>query len=59
MNKLNIMNIFIQNLTLEQTEELHNDIERYLSLEQSETNIDFWTVGILYCFAVAIFNEPV
>ena len=34
-----------KNLTLEQTEELHNDIVRYLSLEQSETNMDFWTVS--------------
>lgn len=33
-----------QSLNLEQTEELHDDIERYLSLEQSEVNIDFWTV---------------
>lgn len=29
-------------------EELHEDIERYLSLEQADLNIDFWTVRILY-----------
>jgi hypothetical protein len=25
---------------------LHDDIERYLSLEQSDVNIDFWTVCV-------------
>jgi len=33
-----------QNLGKEQIEELHDDIERYLTLEESKTNIDFWTV---------------
>ncbi len=33
-----------QNLTSEQVEELHDDIERYLTLEQEEVNIDFWSV---------------
>lgn len=33
-----------QNLELVQTEELHDDIQRYLSLETSTVNIDFWTV---------------
>ena len=35
----------MQSLSLEQTEELHGDIEKYLTLEQSEINIDFWTVS--------------
>lgn len=35
-----------KNLELEQTEELHDDIQRYLSLETSDMNIDFWTVSI-------------
>ncbi|KAI0796623.1 mid region of cactin-domain-containing protein [Abortiporus biennis] len=33
----------LDNLTAVQVEELHDDIERYLTLEQSETNIEFWT----------------
>ena len=36
-----------QSLTPHQVEELHDDIERYLQLEQSETNIEFWTVRSL------------
>jgi hypothetical protein len=38
--------ISLQNLSGEQVEELHDDIERYLSLEQTDINIDFWTVQI-------------
>ena len=38
---------WLQNLTPDQTEELHEDIERYLTLEHSDVNIDFWTVRIL------------
>lgn len=34
----------MQNLSNVQIEELHDDIERYLTLEQSKTNIEFWTV---------------
>jgi hypothetical protein len=33
-----------QNLSPDQVEELHDDIERYLSLEDADINIDFWTV---------------
>ncbi|TBU49583.1 mid region of cactin-domain-containing protein [Dichomitus squalens] len=33
----------VDSLTPQQVEELHDDIERYLRLEQSETNIEFWT----------------
>ncbi|KAH8118345.1 mid region of cactin-domain-containing protein [Phellopilus nigrolimitatus] len=39
----------LENLSLEQTEELHEDIERYLSLEQSDINIDFWTNMMVVC----------
>ena len=35
-----------QSLTPEQVEELHEDIEKYLRLEQSETNLEFWTVCV-------------
>ena len=33
-----------QNLSPDQVEELHDDIERYISLEDSDISIDFWTV---------------
>lgn len=33
----------LENLTPAQVEELHDDIERYLRLEQSDVNIEFWT----------------
>ncbi|KAK0453815.1 mid region of cactin-domain-containing protein [Armillaria borealis] len=36
-------NIF-DNVTDEQVEELHDDIERYLTLEQVPVNIEFWTL---------------
>ncbi|EJD01195.1 uncharacterized protein FOMMEDRAFT_110825 [Fomitiporia mediterranea MF3/22] len=39
----------LENLSLEQTEELHDDIEKYLTLEQSEANIDFWTNMMVVC----------
>jgi hypothetical protein len=38
-----------QNLSGQQIEELHDDIERYLSLEHVDVNIDFWTVRRLIC----------
>ncbi|CAE6477152.1 unnamed protein product [Rhizoctonia solani] len=38
-----------ESLSLEQTEELHDDIQKYLSLEQSQTNIDFWTNMMVVC----------
>ncbi|KAG6841312.1 hypothetical protein C0991_012311 [Blastosporella zonata] len=41
-------NIF-DNLTVPQVEELHNDIERYLTLEESKLNIDFWTNMMVVC----------
>ncbi|KAG8724939.1 hypothetical protein FRC09_011830 [Ceratobasidium sp. 395] len=41
--------VIFENLSLEQTEELHDDIQRYLSLEQLQTNIDFWTNMMVVC----------
>ncbi|TFY80751.1 hypothetical protein EWM64_g3261 [Hericium alpestre] len=41
-------NIF-RSLSPDQVEELHDDIERYLSLEQSDVNIDFWTNMMVVC----------
>ncbi|RDB23213.1 Cactin [Hypsizygus marmoreus] len=41
-------NIF-DNLTTAQVEELHDDIERYLTLEQAEVNLDFWTNMMVVC----------
>ncbi|KIY45883.1 hypothetical protein FISHEDRAFT_60737 [Fistulina hepatica ATCC 64428] len=41
-------NIF-DNLSVDQVEELHGDIERYLALEQSDVNIDFWTNMMVVC----------
>lgn len=38
----------LQSLSPAQVEELHDDIERYLSLEQSEVNIEFWTVSLVF-----------
>ncbi|EEB86657.1 hypothetical protein MPER_16311, partial [Moniliophthora perniciosa FA553] len=34
---------------LDQVEELHDDIERYIALEQNEVNIDFWTNMMVVC----------
>lgn len=39
----------IDSLSPEQVEELHDDIERYLGLEQSEVNIEFWTNMMVIC----------
>ncbi|KAG6833803.1 hypothetical protein H0H87_011737 [Tephrocybe sp. NHM501043] len=41
-------NIF-DNLTVSQVEELHNDIERYLTLEDLDVNLDFWTNMMVVC----------
>ncbi|KDQ20702.1 hypothetical protein BOTBODRAFT_50767 [Botryobasidium botryosum FD-172 SS1] len=38
-----------ENLSLEQTEELHEDIQRYLTLEKNDVNIDFWTNMMVVC----------
>ncbi|GBE79540.1 mid region of cactin-domain-containing protein [Sparassis latifolia] len=39
----------LDSLSPEQVEELHDDIERYLRLEQSEVNIEFWTNMMVVC----------
>lgn len=44
-----------QNLTPVQVEELHDDIEKYLRLEQSEVNIEFWTVSAKPCSVPAAY----
>ncbi|KAG8799943.1 hypothetical protein FRC17_006999, partial [Serendipita sp. 399] len=41
----------LDNLNLAQTEELHDDIERYLRLEEEDTHIDFWTNMMVVCKA--------
>ncbi|KDR83408.1 hypothetical protein GALMADRAFT_640022 [Galerina marginata CBS 339.88] len=41
-------NIF-DSLSSEQTHELHDDIERYLTLETSDVNLDFWTNMMVVC----------
>ncbi|KAF9534919.1 mid region of cactin-domain-containing protein [Crepidotus variabilis] len=43
-------NIFkASNLNKDQTFELHDDIEKYLTLEETETNLDFWTNMMVVC----------
>lgn len=39
--------LIFENLTLADTEELKQDIQMYLSLEKSPTNIEFWEVSCL------------
>ncbi|KAF8736380.1 hypothetical protein AX14_000411 [Amanita brunnescens Koide BX004] len=39
----------LDNLSGQQIEELHDDIERYLSLEHVDLNIDFWTNMMVVC----------
>ncbi|KAF8351147.1 mid region of cactin-domain-containing protein [Amanita rubescens] len=39
----------LDNLSGQQIEELHDDIERYLSLEHVDVNIDFWTNMMVVC----------
>ncbi|KAJ6539072.1 mid region of cactin-domain-containing protein [Mycena capillaripes] len=41
-------NIF-DNLSSSQVEELHEDIDHYLTLEQTDTNLDFWTNMMVIC----------
>lgn len=43
--------LIFDNLTLEETEELYEDIEMYISLEKSESNLDFWKSMIVVCSA--------
>ncbi|KAG0705418.1 mid region of cactin-domain-containing protein [Suillus ampliporus] len=39
----------LDNLSPDQIDELHDDIERYLSLETSDVDIDFWTNMMVVC----------
>lgn len=39
----------MQNITLEETEDLEQDIKMYLSLESSPANVDFWRSMLLVC----------
>jgi hypothetical protein len=39
-----------------QVEELHDDIERYLSLEHSEVNIEFWTVSSYWLHQCSVYS---
>lgn len=41
----------LDNLNLAQTEELHDDIQRYLRLEETDVHIDFWTNMMVVCKA--------
>jgi len=43
--------LIFDNLTLEETEELYEDIEMYISMEKSEANLDFWHAMIVVCSA--------
>ncbi|CAG8450899.1 1417_t:CDS:10 [Scutellospora calospora] len=38
-----------ENLTLPEVEELHQDIQKYLSLERNPNNLDFWRAMIVVC----------
>ncbi|CAG8608843.1 3898_t:CDS:10, partial [Diversispora eburnea] len=38
-----------ENLSLKEVEELHQDIQRYLSLERNRNNLDFWRAMIVVC----------
>lgn len=48
-----MISFVLQSLSPEQVEELHEDIERYLTLETSEVNLEFWTVrhSLIYMFS--------
>lgn len=53
-NSLSLLIDFPQSLSNDQVDELHDDIERYLTLEQTDVNIDFWTV----CSKVPLLIPP-
>lgn len=38
-----------EDLTLEETEELHRDIQMYLELEKNDSNLDFWRSMLIVC----------
>ena len=37
-----------ENLTIQEVEELHQDIQKYLSLEKNDAHLDFWRVCHLF-----------
>ncbi|PWZ00684.1 hypothetical protein BCV70DRAFT_231508 [Testicularia cyperi] len=41
-------NIF-ENLTIDETKELREDIDMYLSLEKNQANLDFWKAMVVVC----------
>lgn len=41
--------LLFDNLDLEETEELYQDIQMYLSLEKNDQNLDFWRSMIVVC----------
>ncbi|GAA97369.1 uncharacterized protein L969DRAFT_94426 [Mixia osmundae IAM 14324] len=41
--------LIFENLTLDETRELENDIKMYLSLETTPSNIDFWKAMLVVC----------
>lgn len=41
----------LDNLNLAQIEELHDDIQKYLSLDENSVHIDFWTNMMIVCKA--------
>lgn len=41
--------LIFDNLTLEETEELYEDITMYISLEKSEANLEFWRAMMVVC----------
>ena len=56
---MNMLTRPMQSLTPQQVEELHDDIEKYLRLEQSETNLEFWTVcARSTCLACILLTHP-
>ena len=38
-----------EEISLEETEELHQDIQMYLQLEKNESNLDFWRAMLIVC----------
>ena len=41
--------LIFDNLTLEETEELYEDITMYISLEKAEANLEFWRAMMVVC----------
>ena len=43
--------LLFENLSLEETEELYEDIQMYISLETDEANLEFWRSMVVVCSA--------